>query len=1684
MRALAALLLTFGLALAPPPAAAQISVLGLKNSLVQFALDKLSTPDQFEITAASVDEPEDGVTELVDVRIRDAAGVWFEAEGIALSWSPSRILLGELRIDSLVARGVRVLRPPQAAPTVEEEPAAGTQESGFSWPRAPIGVVVREMRLDGVFLAPGVLGPDALRFDAQGSARDVGAEQSVSLNVTRTDDVEGVIDLQYLRDFDAGTLRVALDAREAAGGLVAALAGLPSDSASRASVTAEGPLSDWAVTFEVEAEDVLTAQGSGDIDLGPPFALAAEATVTPGPALSEQARAALAPEATLTVRAREGPDGLIDVETATIRAPALDVTADGTYARDSGELQAEVTLEARAALSALVPGVDFERVAFDGTASGALSDLTAEGALALDGVETAPADIGTGRFDTRLRYAPPLIGFALDGRADGLRLDRLQPETVGAATLTAEGQLDRDALRLDALALNSPLMTVDASGALGGDGTGGIDYTVRAPELAPLAAAYNVEAGGALAVQGRAEGDLAAPRIAGEAALDGLSYQGTDWGRIALSHDVTLGAAISGDLALTAEGTPYGPADVATAFRFEDQRLSLSGLSAEALGLAISGDVAYALDDNLAEGALDLRTADLAALGEQAGQSITGEASGRVVLEAEDGTQGARIDLSGAGLEGFGAAVERVAVNAALTDLYGAPRGEGTVSLEGVSAEEYGVSIASLAFDGSATREAERAEAEGVLTAEAVEAMGAALGALRAEGRVTDLTGAPDGTVTLEATDIAYAPAEARVASLRFEGDFEDVTAQGRAEGRLTIENAAAAGATVARIAFDGSATDLTGSPAATGTLTADAIAYPAFDARVARVRLEAQGESLIEAPRVTGVLTAEDLAGAGATAARLTLDGRGRDLASSPSAEGVLTVEDVAYPDAEASVARITLDAHGEDLLGAVSATGELTVAEAAGAGAAVDRLTASFDAQGLTTPTPAGDLTARLEAIDAPGAAADWAELTASLAAGGENGALTAALRTAPVRLDAGRVASATADLSATGVYGDDPAVSGAVAVSDAAFGTARLQRARVAAEGPLSALALTVSAAGAVGAGEDALPFGLDGRATVNAAEAAAGTVSADIGALTARYGEAQARLRQPARAFSEAGVSGVEGLDLELPGAALTGDAALHPDGLVADMRVALVDFGPLAELANLPLHQGRADLDLSLDTRPGSATGRLALDANGIRLDVRDVEFQDVETAAFDLDAAGRWDGSRAALDATLTGPFRQPMSLDASIPLRAGQGLLPAPPPGAPIDGRLQWRGRLGDLWALVPAPDHILSGEAFVDLTFGGTLDDPRFGGDVSLRDGRYENLMLGTILTDLTAATEIAPDGALRLNVRAEDGVGNPVTAEVALDGNRLDAELRSDAAVLVRRDDARAAVSLAVDASGDLTEALDVTGTVRIERAEIRLVNATPPSVASLGEIRWKGEPEPEEETGGAGAAIRLDLDILAEDEVFVRGRGLDSEWRIDLDVQGTAADPRITGAIERIRGVLNFIGFQFDLEQGEIRFRGESPIDPSLNIALTRENEGVTGGIFVEGTASDPEVAFRSRPSLPESEVLPRVLFGKSEQSLTGAEAAQLAVGLAVLLDGGGDFGIGAIRSAVGLDVLRLETEGEDTSVEVGSNLADNVYVGAKQPLRGGGATFEVEIEVFDNVTVDSEIDAEGGTSFGLNWKKDF
>ena len=334
------------------------------------------------------------------------------------------------------------------------------------------------------------------------------------------------------------------------------------------------------------------------------------------------------------------------------------------------------------------------------------------------------------------------------------------------------------------------------------------------------------------------------------------------------------------------------------------------------------------------------------------------------------------------------------------------------------------------------------------------------------------------------------------------------------------------------------------------------------------------------------------------------------------------------------------------------------------------------------------------------------------------------------------------------------------------------------------------------------------------------------------------------------------------------------------------------------------------------------------------------------------------------------------------------------------------------------------------------------------------------------------------------ATDGVAGTVSARgsyLVADGT-IDAGIDLNQAALVRRDDATAVISGNATAKSEGND-IAVRGGFRTDYVELRLIGGFGGSVIvvdviPVGETAPRFDPPSE---SGPPQRISLDVSLDFPQQVFVRGRGLDSEWGGSIRATGFASDPKINGTIERRRGILDLLGRQFELAIGEVRFTG--PLDPFIKVRLQREANDITGWLDITGPSSDIELEFGSIPSLPPDEVLPRLLFGRAKQSLSALEAAQLAAGVATLLSGKANA-IDNVRGALGVDVLRVEGgDGDGTSIATGKYLTEDIFVGAKQNLETGGTSAFVEIEVFDNLELDGEFGADEAEG-SANWKLDY
>jgi translocation and assembly module TamB len=217
-------------------------------------------------------------------------------------------------------------------------------------------------------------------------------------------------------------------------------------------------------------------------------------------------------------------------------------------------------------------------------------------------------------------------------------------------------------------------------------------------------------------------------------------------------------------------------------------------------------------------------------------------------------------------------------------------------------------------------------------------------------------------------------------------------------------------------------------------------------------------------------------------------------------------------------------------------------------------------------------------------------------------------------------------------------------------------------------------------------------------------------------------------------------------------------------------------------------------------------------------------------------------------------------------------------------------------------------------------------------------------------------------------------------------------------------------------------------------------------------------------------------------------MQSEWAMNVNIGGLVTAPALDGSATLVRGDYDFAGRRFELREGRLRFNGGAPINPTLDIRAVADVSDLSATITVTGTSLKPIVAFTSVPTLPQDELLARILFGTSITNLSAPEALQLASAVAAFQGGGGGLDpINAVRKATGLSRLRIlpadTVTGQKTSIGAGKYLTNRIYVELITDGQGYSAT-RVEYQITRWLALLSSVSTIGRQSLNARVSKDY
>ncbi len=671
---------------------------------------------------------------------------------------------------------------------------------------------------------------------------------------------------------------------------------------------------------------------------------------------------------------------------------------------------------------------------------------------------------------------------------------------------------------------------------------------------------------------------------------------------------------------------------------------------------------------------------------------------------------------------------------------------------------------------------------------------------------------------------------------------------------------------------------------------------------------------------------------------------------------------------------------------------------------------------------------------------------------------------------------VGSATVEASGTDLLHDDPGLAATLAATGIKVAGRTVDRLNAKASGALGALEVSAEASGPDGT-----------AATAATIRAQGGETAITLAKLDLALHQVQAKLLNPAQITLRGGETRVANLAIGARGGALRLDAALTEAGNSAQLRLDKLPLS-LFDAAGADLHLlGTIDGALDLAGTKQAPDATLTLEGSGLGV-------QGASEQLADLALQGIWRGGALQSKGRLSLAKSSALDFSASLPVAADPATgFPSIDPGASLDARAQGKLDLGLANAFIPGGADHVAGMATLDLAAKGPLSAPVLSGSGRIADGAYQNQRYGTRLRDISL--ELAGEGSrlriVSLSATTPGGGKLGGGGDVDFGGAQaVNITVTMSRARMINAPIGTAVTDGNLALKGALGDRVDLTGTVKIVRAEIRIPDSLPADVEEIPVVEVNASPARAAEIAAEGKPplkslrIGLDLTVDAPEQVFVRGRGLDAELGGKLKIGGTADQPEILGDLNLRRGDFNLLSRRLQFQQGKVSFSGGRQINPLLDFTATTKLPAADVTVTVGGTAAKPSITLTSSPALPQDELLAQLLFGKASGALSPFEAVQLAQAAAEIAGVGGGAGtLDKFRKALGLDRLDVQS-GEGTSgpsLSAGRYVTRNVFIGAKQGTDVKSSAATVEIELTPNLKLETDVGADASSKAGINWE---
>jgi translocation and assembly module TamB len=564
--------------------------------------------------------------------------------------------------------------------------------------------------------------------------------------------------------------------------------------------------------------------------------------------------------------------------------------------------------------------------------------------------------------------------------------------------------------------------------------------------------------------------------------------------------------------------------------------------------------------------------------------------------------------------------------------------------------------------------------------------------------------------------------------------------------------------------------------------------------------------------------------------------------------------------------------------------------------------------------------------------------------------------------------------------------------------------------------------------------------------------------------------------------------LESMELNLAGGTLDASGKFSDNDLHLNLNLNEIPVS-LLQLAGITELEGNATGSIILSGTLKLPEARAQFILNNLRL--RDPQY--AKLPPFRLTLLSELNSDRLQTDLSLDSLTGNPFKLEMDIPLALS--LSPFSwtfPENGDLKGRLSGQINLENIASLAGFYDQLIMGSLNIDFDLSGIIKSPRITGHAGIENGSYENISTGTYIKNIKADITSDSSRFILNHITGEDATGGTISGKGWFDfapskDFPYEISLNMNHMTFIRSDTSSLTFWGTPSLSGTIKDHI-LKGKLSVEKGDFRIPERLPAEITDLEVTEINGpEQEQAQKRSAKKSVMKLDLSVESEGQVYLTGRGLNSEWKGNLIIKGTTVEPVITGRLLVLRGSYNFFGKRFTLTKGLIDLDGQYPLSPYLDVTGEAKTSEITAIINLTGDIRKPEITLTSEPTLPSDEILSQLLFGREVSQISPLQAIELGNALNTMLGKSSYDIVGRTRKILGVDQLELKQSGESVdgaTVSVGKYLIDSLYIEVEKGLGAESNKASVTWEATPNISIDTEIGENASTGVGVNWKWDY